>query len=110
MQSSARNCFAARLSEAIHSPKPSLAGLDGARPTLASAPEEREAANARSFLGCMLAAAPREVAHRRPDPAREDETDRESAGDRDRQVRAQLRRQIGRLADLATQLIDRGRE
>src|SRR5262245_41749190 len=73
-----------RLKTRSHSPRERRVGCRGARPTparsLSVAVEEAEAPEARLLV--TLAAAPREVAHRRADPAGEHEARRQRA-DRD---------------------------
>src|SRR5439155_2966075 len=110
MQSSARNCENVRLKTAIHSARESFVGSRGTRPVVARSVlvDEGEAAKASLFLA--LAAAPGDVAHRRADSAGEHEAGRHRAHRDHRQLRAQLPGDVGRLAELAAELLDRGRE
>src|SRR3954452_19917157 len=111
MQSSARNSLKARLNAAIHSPRDRRVGSGGTCPTSAVglvAVEEREAADTGSLV--TFAAAPREVAHRRADAAREDEPGRRRGPGDERQFCPQLAGDVGRLAERGAELLHGLRE
>src|SRR5688572_20050718 len=100
MQSSARNCFAARLSEASHSRGLRRCGPDGTCPTSASlagsaAVDKLEAA--RLHLRVTLAPTPGEEAHRRAEPAGEHEPGCRTSGGERGKLRAELRGHVGSL-------------
>src|SRR5438067_9143381 len=94
MQSSSMNWAKVRLKTATHSPTPRRWGLDGTVPVSerSVAVDKGEGAEPRLFPA--FAPAPREQAHRRAYPAGEEEPGSERAGGNDRQLRAQLRREI----------------
>ena len=105
MQSSARNAEPARLPAASHSPRGELL-LARRRCSIAVA--DRPAADAELLVA--LAAATREVAHRRADAAGEDEPGRCGSACDDRQLRLQLAADVRGCAELAAQVLDRVRE
>src|SRR5687768_11249574 len=106
MQSSAMNCLPARLNAATHSPIESLSGPAGARPARASVAVDK-GEPPQAGLRRTLATSAREQPHRCPDPAGDQEARAERARCDDRQLRPQLRPDVGRLADLRAQVIDR---
>src|SRR5919204_2101038 len=107
MQSSPMNPEKLRLNAASHSPRLSRSGDRGERPTRARrcsvAADKAEAAH----LGLRLAfaTAAEDQARGCADAACEQEADAERAGRGDRQVRAQLRADVRRLADAFAQLL-----
>src|SRR5437763_13391352 len=92
MQSSARNCLPARVNVSSQARAPSSVGDVG--------PNRRGSA--------VLAPTASEVAQRRPDTTGEDEPGDERTDDDERQLRAQSRRDVGRVADLTSELGERG--
>src|ERR671939_1671578 len=97
--SSAMNRLNVRLNVSTHSPKPSRAGELGTAPVRGSvvAVDKREAAEPR--LARSFAAAACEQPHRRTDSAAEEEPCPERTGRHERQLRAELARDVRRLAD-----------
>src|SRR4051794_27261545 len=111
MQSSEMNSVNARLKTSIHSPAVSRSGPAGVWPTserLSAAADDGEAANARLLVA--FAAPAEEQACCRPDAAGEEEARPDRARRRDRQVRAQLRRDVRRLTHFLAKLFDGVRE
>ncbi len=107
MQSSAMNCRNVRLKTAIHSSRRRRSGPEGARPSPAGASvavANGEAAE--TGLRSALPAAAHEQSHGRADAAREDEPDAEGTRRDDRQLRAQLGADVGRLVDLRAKRVD----
>ena len=99
MASSARNDLKARLKASTHSRAESRQGLAG-----------RDRCRPRAPPNSAFAALAGEEAHRRADPAREEEAGAERAGGDDRQPRAQLAGDVRGLAEAVAQLLDRRRE
>src|SRR5688500_6718568 len=109
MQSSDRNCFAARLSAASQSRAFRRCGPDGTFPTSAWPAESAAVDKPEATCLCLrlsFAPTPREEAHRRAEPACEHEPRRRPAGGERRELRAELRGHVCCLAEL----VDRGCE
>src|SRR5918996_273926 len=100
MQSSARNSLNVRLRTLSHSRALSRSGPRGTRPisSASAAVDKREAAGLR--LGATLAAATGEDPHRRPEPAREEESRAGGTGREDGQLRAKDRGHVRRFLQL----------
>src|SRR5712691_5328892 len=112
MQSSARNCWNVRLKTATHSRAESFCGPDGGLPVSgrvrSATVDKLEAAHA--GLRLAFAAPAGAQAHRGADAAGEHETGAERAGGDERELRPELPRHVGRLAEPFAQRLDRTRE
>src|SRR5437867_2579052 len=106
MQSSARNCRNVRLKTASHSAGRSRSGPEGARPLLGGS--SVAVANGETAEPGLCSALPPAAseAHRGSDAAGHDEPDAEGTGSDDRQLRAQLGADVGRLADPRAKRVD----
>src|SRR5580765_5805805 len=106
MQSSFMNLEKARLKDAIHSDRLSFSGDSGAGPVRASRSVAVDNTKATELgLGLAFASAPEDQPRGRPDSSRQEKAHSESADRDDRQIGAELPRDVGRLADLITQAV-----
>src|SRR3954453_1339956 len=111
MQSSAMNCLPVRLKASSHSRKLSRSGPLGAWPVRAVASvavDKREPPEA--GLRPAFASTTCHQPHRRADAASDEEARTKGSGRDDRELRADLRADVGRLADLGTEVVDGGCE
>jgi hypothetical protein len=107
MQSTFMNFEKARLKEAIHSDRLSFTGDSGAWPARASSVAVDNAKATELGLGLAFASAPEDQPRGRADSSRQQKSHSESAGRDDRQIGAELPRDVGRLADLLTEALGR---